>query len=85
MRMPFERLMEHVAGLGEEDWKHSLAELAARTGESAERFADAVTAVRIARATPVSIRAEMHPAVRRAVEQDRGGLASGAAWPNMFE
>ncbi len=84
MRMPFERLMEYAAGFDEADMERPMGELAARVGESAERLADAVMAVRVFRGertyvSPVEIRAQMHPAVRRAVEADRGGVASGLA------
>jgi hypothetical protein len=41
MRMPFERLME--------DWDKSMGELAGRVGETAERLADAIGAVRVMR------------------------------------
>jgi DNA-binding transcriptional MocR family regulator len=82
--MPFEKLMAHVAGLGEADWERSLAELAARVGEPAGRFADAQAAVRVCRAGPVEILAVMHPLVRRAVDADRGGVASGGLG-SMFD
>jgi hypothetical protein len=86
MRMPFERLMEYVASLGEDDLERPMGELAERVGEDAARLADAVMAVRVFRGertyvSPVEIRAQMHPAVRRAVDADRGGVASGGAAP----
>jgi hypothetical protein len=76
--IPFEVLMEYAASLTGEDLKEDLGHLAARAGTFTERLADAMTAVEVARATPLSIRAVMHPAVRRAVDADRGGVASGA-------
>lgn len=82
MRMPFERLMEYVAGLNEADWELSLGELGQRVGEPPERLADAVTAVRVMKGertyiTPVDIRATEDPVVRRAVLADRGTIVSG--------
>jgi hypothetical protein len=47
--MPFEMLMEYVAGLGEADWDEPMGELAERVGEKAARLADAITAVRVMR------------------------------------
>jgi hypothetical protein len=47
--MPFEKLMEHVAVLGEEDGALTMGELSARWGEPAERIMDAVDAVRVLR------------------------------------
>jgi hypothetical protein len=76
--IPFEVLMEYAASLTEDDLKENLGHLAARAGTFPERLADAMTAVEVTRATPVSIRAVMHPAVRRALDADRGGVASGA-------
>ena len=78
MSIPFEVLMEYAASLTEEDLREPAGQLAARAGTFPERLEDAIVAVRVARATPLSIRAAMHPAVRRAVEADRGGVASGA-------
>jgi hypothetical protein len=75
--VPFEVLMEYAASLTEEDLKEPMGQLAARAGTMPERLEDAIVAVRVARATPLSIRATMHPAVRRAVDADRGGVASG--------
>ena len=80
--MPFERLMEYAAGLGEDDWELSLGELAARVGEPAERLADAVDAVRVMAGertyvSPVDIRAAGDPVVHRAVLADRGTVISG--------
>jgi hypothetical protein len=49
VRMPFEKLMEHVASLAEEDWGKSMGELAKRWGEPVERMADAIDAVRVTR------------------------------------
>lgn len=84
MRMPFERLMEYAASLGEDDWAKSMGELAARVGEPAERLSDAVTAVRVRNGertyiSPVEIRAQDDPVVRRAMEEDRGTVLSGDA------
>lgn len=47
MRMPFERLMEEVAAIPEQDRNRPLGEFAARWGEPAERIMDAVDAVRV--------------------------------------
>jgi len=49
MRMPFERLMEHVAALSAEDWQLPMGVLAARWGEPVGRIMDAVTALRVLR------------------------------------
>lgn len=86
MAIPFEVLMEYAANLTEEDMaqKDALSQLAARAGTFPERLADALVAVRVARATPLSIRAVMHPAVKRALDADRGGVASGFAAPDLF-
>jgi hypothetical protein len=85
MRMPFEKLMEYVAGLGEADWVQSMGVLAERVGEPAERLADAVTAVRVMAGertyitvSPVDIRAADDSVVARALVSDRSGVASGA-------
>ncbi len=78
MSIPFEVLMEYAASLTEEDLKEPMGQLAARAGTMPERLADAMAAVKVARATPLSIRASMHPAVRRALEADRGGVDSGS-------
>lgn len=86
MAIPFGVLMEYAASLTKEDFAaEPLANLAARAGVFPERLADALEAVRICRATPTSIRAEMHPAVKRALDADRGGLASGFAAPDLFQ
>jgi hypothetical protein len=84
MRMPFERLMEYAADLREEEWDKSMGELAARVGETAERLADAVTAVRVLGGERtyigmVEVRAQTDPVVRRALDKDRGGIASGCS------
>lgn len=47
--MPFERLMEEVAALGDEDRQRPMGDLADRWGEPASRIADAITAVRVMR------------------------------------
>ena len=47
--MPFEKLMEHVAALTDEDKATTMGQLAERWGEPAERIMDAVTAVRVLR------------------------------------
>lgn len=47
MRMPFERLMEEVAALSDEDQQKPMGELAGRWGEPVQRVADAITAVRV--------------------------------------
>lgn len=70
--------MEYAASLTEEDLKEPMSQLAARAGTMPERLADAMVAARVAQATPLEIRAQMHPAVRQAVDADRGGVASGS-------
>lgn len=87
--MPFERLMEYAAAMPEEGRGLPMGALADRVGESAERLADALTAVRVMRGertyvSPVDIRAVDDPVVRRAAEADRGGVASGSAAPDLF-
>jgi hypothetical protein len=82
MLMPFERLMEYAASLGEEDKTKLMGELAGRVGESPRRLMDAVVAVRVLRGertyiSPVDIRAVTDPAVRKAVEDDRGTITAG--------
>ena len=49
MRMPFEKLMEYVSALNNEDKALTMGELAARWGESPARIMDAVDAVRVLR------------------------------------
>lgn len=83
MRMPFERLMEYVAGLGPEDAEKSMGELAAYIEEPVERVTDAIMAVRVMRGertyiSPVEIRAQTDPVVARAAEEDRRGVAGGS-------
>lgn len=70
--------MEYAASLTEEDLKEDMGHLAARAGTMPERLADAMVAARVAQATPLEIRAQMHPAVRRALDADCGGVASGS-------
>lgn len=85
MRVPFEKLMEAVAGLSEADAQMSMGELAGRLGEPDPwRVADAATAVRVCNGertyvslSPVDIRAQDDEVVRRAREADRGGVVSG--------
>jgi hypothetical protein len=76
--VPFEVLVEYAASLTEEDLQEDMGHLAARAGTFPERLADAMVAARLVRLSPVEIRASMHPAVRRAVDADRSGVASGA-------
>jgi hypothetical protein len=76
--IPFEVLVEYAASLTEDDMGEGLDQLAARAGTFPERLADALVAARLVRLSPVEVRASMHPAVRRAVDADRGGVASGA-------
>jgi hypothetical protein len=45
--MPFEKLMEHVGNLSEQDKQLPMGELAERWGEPSERIMDAITAVRV--------------------------------------
>ena len=47
MKMPFERLMEYVATLNDQDAELTLGELSARWGEPAGRIGDAIDAVRV--------------------------------------
>jgi len=47
MKMPFEKLMEYVAVLGDEDAALPMGKLAERWGEPVQRIADAVDAVRV--------------------------------------
>jgi hypothetical protein len=47
--MPFERLMEHVAALSDEDEALPLGVLSGRWGEPAARIMDAIDAVRVMR------------------------------------
>lgn len=87
--MPFERLMEYAAGLGEADLETHLGELAGRVGEKGVRLADAIAAVRVLRsaapgAGPVDIRIASAPMVRQFAEEDRRGVASGLAVPDLF-
>lgn len=49
MRIPFERLMELVSALSEDDWRMTLGQLSCRWGEPPERITDAITAVRVLR------------------------------------
>jgi hypothetical protein len=48
VKMPFEKLMEHVAALGDEDAALTLGELSKRWGEPAARIGDAINAVQVA-------------------------------------
>ena len=47
MKMPFEKLMEHLAALSDEDEELTLGELSKRWGEPAARIGDAIDAVRV--------------------------------------
>ena len=47
MRMPFEKLMEYVAALSDEDQQLPMGKLAERWGEPVERISDAINAVRV--------------------------------------
>jgi hypothetical protein len=47
--MPFEKLMERAAALGDEDRALTMGQLSERWGEPAERIMDAVDAVRVLR------------------------------------
>ena len=49
MRMPFERLMEEVSALSDEDKARPMGDLADRWGEPANRIADAICALRVMR------------------------------------
>lgn len=80
MRIPFERLMEAVTGLSDAEPQVPLGELAHRLGEPDPwRVADAIVAVQVVSGerTYIEIRAEAQPVVRRALDADRGGVASG--------
>lgn len=81
MRIPFERLMEAVAGLSEADAQLSLGEVASRLGEpDVQRVADAIMAVRVASGerTYIEIRAQDEPVLARALDDDRGSIVSGS-------
>jgi hypothetical protein len=47
--MPFERLMELVSNLSDEDAELPMGKLAERWGETASRIGDAIDAVRVMR------------------------------------
>lgn len=47
MRMPFEKLMEHVATLSPEDEGLPMGQLAERWGEPVQRIMDAIDAVQV--------------------------------------
>ena len=47
MKMPFEKLMEHVSALSEEDAALTLGDLSKRWGEPSSRIGDAIDAVRV--------------------------------------
>lgn len=49
MRMPFEKLMEHVAAVSPDERDLPLGVFAERWGEPVERITDAITAVRVMR------------------------------------
>jgi hypothetical protein len=49
MRMPFEKLMEHVAAIGPGEKDFPLGVFAERWGEPAERIMDAIDAMRVLR------------------------------------
>jgi len=49
VKMPFEKLMEHVSALGDADRALTMGDLSARWGEPPERIMDAVDAVRVLR------------------------------------
>jgi hypothetical protein len=86
MRIPFERLMEAVAGLSEADAQLSLGEVASRLGEPDPwRVADAITAVRVASGerTYIEIRAQDQPVVAQALKDDRGTIVSGWLSPPL--
>jgi hypothetical protein len=78
MAVPFEVLVEYAASLTEEDLKEPMGQLAARAGTFPERLADALVAVKLVRLNPAEIRAVMHPSVRKVLDADRGGVASGS-------
>jgi hypothetical protein len=84
VRIPFERLMEAVAGLSGTDSQLTLGEIAKQLGEpDAGRIADAIIAVRVASGerTYIEIRAEDDVVVQEALDADRGGVVSGFAPP----
>jgi hypothetical protein len=47
MRMPFEKLMEYVSALTDEDKELTMGQLSERWSEPAERIMDAISAVRV--------------------------------------
>jgi hypothetical protein len=75
--IPFEVLVEYAASLTDDDMGEGLAQLAARAGTFPERLADALVAVKLVRLNPAELRAVMHPSVRKVLDADRGGVASG--------
>ena len=84
MRMPFERLMELVAALDENGRHAPFGQLAERWGEPASRIADAVTALQVLAGertyvSAVEVRAQTDPVVRKALEVDGRGVASGCS------
>jgi hypothetical protein len=84
MRMPFERLMELLAGLSADERDVSFGELAQRWGEPAERITDAASALQVLAGertyiSAVEVRAQTDPVVRKALKQDRRGVASGCS------
>jgi hypothetical protein len=58
--MPFERLMEQVANLSDEDAALPMSVLAERWGEPAGRIGDAIDAVRVMRGERTYITFEPH-------------------------
>lgn len=84
MRIPFEKLMEAVSVLTEDQMQMSLAAVAQLLGEPDPwRVADAITAVRVVRGqrTYIEMRADEEPAVRKALAEDRGTVVSGSVNP----
>jgi hypothetical protein len=49
VRMPFQKLMEHVTALSDEDAELPMGKLAERWGEPVQRVADAISAVQVQR------------------------------------
>lgn len=58
MRVSFEKLMEFVERLSDEDMQRNMGDLASAANTTADRLADAVTAVRVLRGERTYIRVE---------------------------
>jgi hypothetical protein len=61
MKMPFEKLMEYVSALTDEDAELPMGKLAERWGEPTARIADAITAVRVLNGERTYISLDVNP------------------------